>query len=71
MRVDLFFGEVMRIDSRAPCPLDFGPEMRKLYTAGLKFMETVGGLEASAAIGQRLAASKKEFERRWLALRFV
>ena len=68
--VDLFFGEVMRMDSHATRPSDFGAEMRKLYMAGLKFMETVGGLEAaSTAFAERLAASKKEFERRWLALK--
>ena len=68
--VDLFFGEVMRMDSDANRPSDFGAEMRKLHTAGLKFMETVGLLDTSCAMGERLAASKREFERRWLALKF-
>ena len=67
--VDLFFGEVMRMDSHANRPLDFGAEMRKLHTAGLKFMETVGLLDATCAMGERLAAAKREFERRWLALK--
>ena len=66
--VDLFFGEIMRLDADPSSPGDLSVHMGRLHRAGRQFTATVRKLLHEGTSGSRLDDCEREFERRWRAV---